>query len=70
MRNEGPALQSAGLIPVSSHDSTKWDWQGDTGFKASNVMDLNNQTGKTYWLPLFNPSNSDPNNYSAGTGQG
>jgi Flp pilus assembly protein TadG len=64
------ALQSANLIPLSSHPANTWDWQGDTGFKASLVMDVNSYPGKTFLLPLFNPYNSSSSNYQAGTGQG
>ena len=64
------ALVDNKLIPLSSHNAKSWDWQGDTGFKASDVMTINNYIGKTYIIPLFTPYNSDPANYSAGTGQG
>ncbi len=47
------ALQSAKLLPLSQHDTTKWDWQGDTGMKASLVMTINNYTNKIFALPLF-----------------
>ena len=47
-----------------------WDWQGDTGFKASDVMAINAQVGNTYVLPLFTPYDSSSNKYSAGTGKG
>jgi hypothetical protein len=70
------ALQSADLIPLSSHASA-WDWQGNTGFKASLVMEVNSydcQTypTKTFILPLFTPYALDtaPGGYQAGTGQG
>jgi hypothetical protein len=68
------AVQSANLIPLSAHNSTSWDWVGDTGFKASLVMDVNtysidNYPGKTFLIPLFTPYSGEPN-YSAGTGNG
>ena len=63
------ALTSANLIPLSGHDSTKWDWQGDTGMKESLVATINNDAGRIFMLPLFNPYSSAPS-YSAGTGQG
>lgn len=56
------------LLPLSSHDPNLWDWAGDTGFKASNAMDINAQVGKTYLLPLFTPYSNSP--YSAGVGNG
>jgi Flp pilus assembly protein TadG len=63
------SLQSSNLIPLSKHPSNTWDWVGDTGFKASLVMDINSYPGKTFLLPLFQPYSPEPN-YSAGTGQG
>jgi hypothetical protein len=33
-------------------------------------MDINNNVGKTYIMPLFTPLNPDPNNYTGGSGQG
>jgi hypothetical protein len=73
--NSGPsnsdisALSANGLIPVSASNN-QWNWRGDTGFKASDVMAMNNQVGKTFIIPLFKPYNSSPTNYAAGTGQG
>jgi Flp pilus assembly protein TadG len=64
------SLLSANLVPLSSHPANTWDWQGDTGFKASDVSAINNQVGNTYILPLFTPYDSSSNNYSAGTGKG
>jgi Flp pilus assembly protein TadG len=63
------ALQSANLIPLSNHPANTWDWIGDTGFKASLVMDINSYPGKSFLLPLFTPYSPEPN-YSAGTGNG
>jgi Flp pilus assembly protein TadG len=62
------SLVSANLLPLSSHSATAWDWQGNPGFKASNVMDVNAQVGKTFWLPLFKPYTTSP--YLGATGQG
>lgn len=59
-------LLADGLIPLSSHDKTKWDWQGKTGFTASGVMAVNDYVGKTFVMPLYTPYSSS----SAGTGQG
>jgi Flp pilus assembly protein TadG len=64
------ALQNANLIPLSAHSPTAWDWVGDTGFKASLVMDINNYTNKVFLIPLFTPYNSSDSSYSAGTGNG
>jgi Flp pilus assembly protein TadG len=64
------ALQSAGLVPLSGHNPTSWDWIGETGFKASLVMDINSYVGKTFVMPLFTPYNASSTNYQAGTGQG
>jgi Flp pilus assembly protein TadG len=58
------------LVPLSAHPKDSWDWRGDNGFKASLVMDINDYIGKSFTFPLFQPKNSDPNNYSAGVGQG
>ena len=63
------ALQSANLIPLSAHDSTKWDWQGDTGMKQSLVSYINGYAGQTFLMPLFKPYSPAPS-YSAGTGNG
>jgi hypothetical protein len=67
------ALANANLIPLSAHNNTLWDWQGDTGMKQSLVSAINAKAGQHYLLPLFNPYNNgipDPSTYSAGTGQG
>jgi hypothetical protein len=64
------ALQSANLIPLSQHNPNSWDWQGDTGFKASLVMDINSYPGKTFIIPLFTPYNASSANYQAGSGNG
>jgi len=63
------ALTSNNLIPLSAHDPTKWDWQGDTGMKSSLVSTINSCVGQTFILPLFNPYSPAPS-YSAGTGNG
>ena len=64
------ALKNNGLIPLESHNANLWDWRGDTGFKASNCMDINQHVGKTYILPLFKPFDNSTNSYDAGTGNG
>jgi Flp pilus assembly protein TadG len=64
------ALINANLIPLSSHNPNNWDWQGNTGLKDSNIQAVDALVGKTFWMPLFKPYNSDPNNYQGGTGQG
>lgn len=51
-------LQNAGLIPLSSHDATLWDWQGENGFKSSMVQIANQYIGKTFLLPLFKAKSS------------
>ncbi|HYV39777.1 MAG TPA: TadE/TadG family type IV pilus assembly protein [Gemmataceae bacterium] len=67
-------LKNANLIPLSSHDTTKWDWQGDTGLKQSLISAINAKAGQQFVLPLFNPYSDSPTytapSYSAGTGQG
>jgi hypothetical protein len=65
------ALQSAGLVPLSSHPN-QWDWSGDTGFKSTNVQAMNNCIGQTFVLPLFTPyaTDSSPGGYQAGVGTG
>jgi hypothetical protein len=64
------ALVNNKLIPLSQHNTSKWDWTGDTGLKASLIMDINNYVGKTFLLPLFNPVDSSVQNYQAATGKG
>ena len=64
------ALVSSNLIPLSQHSSKNWDWAGDTGLKASLIMDINNYVGQTFILPLFNPVNSSAGNYQAAQGTG
>jgi hypothetical protein len=51
-------LKSKGLLPLSGHDATQWDWQGTPGFKAAGLNDL--VVGQTYLLPLFKPVAPDP----------
>ena len=63
-------LLAANLIPLSTHPGNTWDWQGDTGFKASLVMDINNYVGKSFMLPLFQPVNASSSNYQAAQGNG
>jgi Flp pilus assembly protein TadG len=57
------------LVPLSAHASA-WDWRGDTGFKASLVMDVNNYVGKSFLLPLFQPKDPSLLNYLPGVGKG
>jgi Flp pilus assembly protein TadG len=64
------ALQSGGVIPLSSHPANTWDWVGDTGFKSSDVQSVNQYIGTTFLLPLFNPYNSSAANYTQGVGTG
>ncbi len=64
------ALTDNGLLPLSQHKADTWDWQGNSGFKASNVMEINANVGTTYYLPLFQPVTSNLSNYQAGVGQG
>jgi hypothetical protein len=52
------ALQGSRLLPLSSHDTTQWDWKGAPGFKASDLNDLS--VGQTYLLPLFKPVVATP----------
>jgi Putative Flp pilus-assembly TadE/G-like len=62
------ALVSANLIPLSSHDSTKWNWIGDTGMKQSLVSTIDSYAGTTFYMPLFKPYSTSP--YSPGVAQG
>jgi hypothetical protein len=62
------ALINNNLVPISAHSPTAWDWNGENGFKASNVMDVNQHAGKTFILPLFTPASTSP--YEAGAGNG
>ena len=64
------ALAASNLIPISQHDPALWDWQGNNGFKSSNIQNVNDDVGRTFWIPLFTPYDADPDNYQAGTGQG
>jgi hypothetical protein len=67
------ALIDNNLIPLSNHPANTWDWNGENGFKAKNVMDMNARVGTTFLLPLFQPVNSgtpNPSTYQAGTGNG
>src|SRR5262249_43520580 len=61
------------LIPLSSHPTNTWDWQGNTGLQTSNIHMLSTHIGDTYLLPLFQPYNSGAsksNDYAAGYGNG
>src|SRR5439155_734713 len=49
------ALKSSNLLPLSAHDSSRWDWQGSTGVSSSNVQQANDQVGRIFYLPLFLP---------------
>jgi Flp pilus assembly protein TadG len=60
---------SANLLPLSAHDSTKWDWKGNPGLKDSTIHTTANYVGQSFLLPLFTPYSPDPN-YAAGTGDG
>jgi hypothetical protein len=67
------ALINNNLIPLSNHPANTWDWNGENGFKASNVMEMNADVGNTYLIPLFQPVNNgvpNPNTYQAGVGNG
>jgi hypothetical protein len=56
-----------GLVPTSPEHNA-WDWNGENGFKATNVMDINQQVGAVMVLPLFLPKSTSP--YQAGVGNG
>ena len=58
------------LIPLSAHPKNAWDWNGENGFKAANVMDVNIYIGKSFIIPLYEPKNANANSYEAGVGQG
>ena len=62
-------LLNANLLPLTAHDATLWDWQGNPGFKSSNVQNVNDDVGTITWLPLFTPKSTAPD-YQAGVGQG
>lgn len=62
------ALKNSNLIPLSAHNPNLWDWQGDTGFKAANCMDINQHVGETFMMPLFKPVTTTP--YLPGVGNG
>jgi Flp pilus assembly protein TadG len=64
---------NSGLLPLSSHVATKWDWKGDTGLRTSDVSALTSHIGDVYMLPLFKPYDPgvpDPTTYTAGDGVG
>jgi Flp pilus assembly protein TadG len=64
---------NAKLLPLSIHDSTKWDWGGQSGLKTDNIHTLSLHVGDTYLLPLFKAYDSgvpDPNTYQAGVANG
>jgi Flp pilus assembly protein TadG len=61
------------LLPLSSHDSTKWDWKGNSGLKTDDIHALSSHVGDVYLIPLFKPYNPGvplPTTYAAGTGNG
>lgn len=68
------ALEANGHLPLSQRDMTKWDWNGVNGFKAANVMDINEYVGQEFILPLFKafsyPDDSGSSNSSGGNGKG
>lgn len=51
------ALLDLDLIPLSQHNPNLWDWNGENGFKSSNVSDVNRHTDEVYILPLFKAKN-------------
>src|SRR5205823_2826624 len=55
---------------LSAHNANTWDWNGENGFKASSVSDVNASIGKTFVIPLFKPYNSSSSDYQAGNGNG
>lgn len=61
---------AAGLLPISSHDATKWDWQGSSGFESALIQTVNNNIGQVSWLPLFKPYNANQATYAPGVGSG
>jgi Flp pilus assembly protein TadG len=63
------ALKNANQIPLSTRAS-QWNWSGNPGLKASDIMAINNHVGETYILPLFKAYDSSSSNYQAGVGQG
>jgi len=64
------ALIQHGLLPLSSHNPNAWDWQGSTGFQSSLIQSANTYVGKTFWLPLFKPVDSNSATYTPGVGKG
>jgi Putative Tad-like Flp pilus-assembly len=66
-------LTGAHLIPLSSQDSSQWNWIGDAGIKSSLIYSIDNYVGRQFMLPLFNPYNSgvpQADDYAAGLYQG
>ena len=63
-------LISHNLVPLSSHNPALWDWQGNTGMKASLISTMNGEVGNTFLIPLFKPAVSGQVGYQAGVGQG
>jgi hypothetical protein len=64
---------NASLLPLSSHDPTKWDWKGTSGLTTDTIHTLSSYVGGTYLLPLFKPVDPgipDPSTYQPGVGQG
>jgi hypothetical protein len=63
----------ANLLPLSAHDSTKWDWGGQSGLKTSDIQTMIPHVGDTFLLPLYKPVDSGvplPITYQAGVGNG
>jgi hypothetical protein len=63
-------LATNNLIPLSNHNPSQFNWQGDTGMKASLIMAINAEVGNTYLIPLYTPVNSSQANYQAASGNG
>jgi hypothetical protein len=64
---------NAGLLPLSAHDPTKWDWKGNSGLKTDDLHTLMSAVGNSYLLPLFKPVDPgvpDPSTYQPGVGTG
>src|SRR5262249_33510948 len=67
------SLLNANLIPLSAHDATKWDWNGNPGLKDTDIKALASHVGDTYLIPLFKAYNTgatDSSSYAAGILQG
>lgn len=68
--NDVQALKDHQLVPLSAHPKNTWDWNGENGFKASNIMDINNYIGKTFIIPLYQAKDPSAKSYQAGVGEG